>query len=201
MSDNKIGTGCNFLKVFMKKGAIARIALFIALVGVNAYADPIEFVVNWDCGGDGCDAAENSAKDALQFAADTWGSILPSFYEGEQMITDTGILYVKDAISEGYIEDNINSPISGIVWANLSGSIDMNTMLGSFNGKWSIINDGGTFEGSVVGIVTVAYVSGRFIGKGTRDFSCQKIKCTFQGTINNYIIDLTITGELSLKSE
>jgi len=122
-----------------------------------------------------------------------------SFSAGEQLITETGILYVKDAISTGYVEANSDSPISGAVWSRLSGEIDLNTMLGSFNGKWTITTDRGTFEGSVVGVVAVAHVSGRFIGHGTNDLQGQKIKCSFEGTVDNYIVDLTLQGELTSK--
>ncbi len=119
--------------------------------------------------------------------------------QGEQMITETGILYVKDAISTGYIEADPDSPISGSIWTVLSGSIDLNTMLGSFNGKWIITNEEGTFEGSVVGIVEVAIVSGKFVGHGTGDFEGQKIRGSFEGTVNNYIVDLTLQGILTSK--
>lgn len=115
------------------------------------------------------------------------------------MTTETGILYVKDAISTGYIEADPNSPISGAVWTSLSGSVDLNTMLGSFNGKWTITNERGTFEGSIVGTVAVATVSGKFVGQGTDEFEGQKIKGSFEGTVNNYIVDLILQGILTSK--
>lgn len=118
---------------------------------------------------------------------------------GEQTTTGTGILYVKDAISVGYIEPDPNSPISGSVWTSLSGSVDLNTMLGSFNGKWIVTNERGTFEGSVVGTVAVATVSGQFVGHGTGGFEGQKIKGSFEGTVNNYIVDLILHGILTSK--
>ncbi len=119
--------------------------------------------------------------------------------QGEQTITETGILYVIDAISTGYIETDPDSPISGSIWTILSGSLDLSTMLGSFNGKWIITNEWGTFEGSVVGIVEIAAVSGRFVGHGTENFERQKIMGSFEGTVNNYIVDLTLQGILTSK--
>lgn len=118
--------------------------------------------------------------------------------QGEQMIT-AGILYVKNAVSIGYIEADSNSPISGSVWTRLSGSVDLNTMLGSFNGKWSVTNERGTFNGSVVGIITVATVSGKFVGQGIGGFDGQKIQGSFEGTVNNYVVTLILQGILTSK--
>jgi hypothetical protein len=120
-------------------------------------------------------------------------------YAGEQVISETNILTVQDAISTGYIEANLNSPISGTIWARLSGTLDLNTMLGSFNGKWIITTDSGTFEGSVVGVIDVASVSGRFVGQGTNELQGQKIKGSFEGIVNNYIVALTLRGEVTCK--
>lgn len=118
---------------------------------------------------------------------------------GEQVITETGILYVKDAISTGYIEADVDSPISGSVWTNLSGSVDLNTMRGSFSGEWTITTDKGIFEGFVAGDVAVTAVSGRFAGKGIGDLEGQEIKGSFEGTVNNYVIDLTLDGKFAYK--
>jgi hypothetical protein len=113
--------------------------------------------------------------------------------------TETGILYIEDAISVGYIEADADSPISGLVWTNLSGAVDLNTMLGSFDGKWTITTDKGNFEGSLVGVVAVATVSGKFVGYGIGYLAGQKIKGSFEGTVNNYVVDLTLTGKLTSK--
>jgi hypothetical protein len=118
---------------------------------------------------------------------------------GEQVTTETGILYIEDAISVGYIEADADSPISGLVWTNLSGAVDLNTMLGSFDGKWTITTDKGNFEGSLVGVVAVATVSGKFVGYGIGYLAGQKIKGSFEGTVNNYVVDLTLTGKLTSK--
>jgi len=118
---------------------------------------------------------------------------------GEQVTTETGILYIEDAISIGYIEANADSPISGLVWTNLSGAVDLNTMLGSFDGKWTITTDKGNFEGSLVGVLAVATVSGKFVGYGIGDLEGQKIKGSFEGTVNNYVVELILEGKLTSK--
>lgn len=115
----------------------------------------------------------------------------------EQVLMENNIVYVNDGIVAGSIVVNDDSPLSGEVWARLSGSMDTNTLLGSFDGKWTIINENGTFEGSIVGTVSVASISGRFVGRGTHDLEGQKIKGTFEGTVNNYMADLTLNGELT----
>lgn len=120
-------------------------------------------------------------------------------YAGEQMITETSIFAVKNAISIGYVVANLDSPISGTVWTRLSGTIDLNTMLGSFNGKLRILTDKGFFEGSIVGVISVVKVSGRFVGHGTNALRGQIIMGSFEGTVTNYIVDLTLQGELTSK--
>lgn len=116
---------------------------------------------------------------------------------GEQVLTENNILYVKDGILAGSIVVNDDSPLAGEVWARLSGSMDTNTLVGSFDGKWTITNENGTFEGSVVGTVSVANIFGRFMGRGTQDLQGQKIKGIFEGTVNNYMVDLTLSGEVT----
>ncbi len=73
-------------------------------------------------------------------------------------------------------------------------------MLGSLNGKWTFTTTGGTFEGSVVGFIDVAKVSGKFVGHGTNNLQRQKIMGSFEGTVNNYIVNLTLQGEIISKS-
>lgn len=116
---------------------------------------------------------------------------------GEQALAENNILYVKDGILGGSIVVNEDSPLSGDVWAKLSGSLDTNTLFGSFDGKWTITNENGTFEGSVVGVISIAQISGRFVGHGTQDLQGQKIKGTFEGTVTNYVVDMTLHGELT----
>jgi hypothetical protein len=116
---------------------------------------------------------------------------------GEQVLAENTIVSVNDGIVAGSIVINDDSPLSGEVWARLSGSVDTTTLVGSFDGKWTIINENGTFEGSLVGTVSVASISGRFVGRGTHDLEGQKIKGTFEGTVNNYLVDLTLTGEVT----
>ncbi len=120
--------------------------------------------------------------------------------QGQQLLTKGGILHVRDAISTGYIETNSDSPISGSVSTALSGSVNLNKMLGSFMGKWILTNENGTFEGSIIGSVKVAKVSGRFVGFGTGNFQGIKMKGSFQGMVDDYIVDITLQGILISKS-
>ncbi|UCE95332.1 MAG: hypothetical protein JSV51_06260 [Candidatus Bathyarchaeota archaeon] len=115
---------------------------------------------------------------------------------GQQMI-DAGILYVQDAISTGTISSG-DSPISGFeILTSLSGALDLSTYLGSYDGKWIIIGQSGGFEGSIVGEVAVATISGKFVGQGTGDFEDHKIKGTFEGSVNNFQIEITIQATIS----
>jgi hypothetical protein len=128
-----------------------------------------------------------------------WVFDLSNADTGEQVITETGFLRVKDAIITGTVESDSSSPISGAVRAILSGTWDFNTLVGSFNGKWTITTDNGTFEGSVVGNVAVIYISGKIVGHGTNNLEGQKIMGSLGGTVNNYIVALTLQGELTIK--
>ncbi|MCW4041155.1 MAG: hypothetical protein NWE83_10440 [Candidatus Bathyarchaeota archaeon] len=116
---------------------------------------------------------------------------------GEQVITETGILHINDAILDGTVEADPSSPISGDVRAIMSGTWDWNTLGGSFTGKWIIASANGTYEGSVVGSVAVIHISGRFVGHGTNDARARvKITGSFEGTVSDYIVVLTLEGEL-----
>jgi hypothetical protein len=116
---------------------------------------------------------------------------------GEQVLADNDILYVKDAHLAGTIVLNDDSPLSGEVEARVSGSWNTTTLFGSFDGKWTITTVNGTFEGSIVGTISVATISGRFVGRGTDALQGQKIKGTFVGIVNNYVADLTLSGDLT----
>jgi Na+/proline symporter len=115
----------------------------------------------------------------------------------EQVLAVNNILYVKDALLAGAIVLNDNSPLSGEVEARVSGSWNTTTLVGSFDGKWTITNANGTFEGSIVGTISVATISGRFVGRGTDALQGQKIKGTMTGTVNNYVADLTLSGDVT----
>ena len=127
-----------------------------------------------------------------------WIFDLRNAYTGEQVITETDILRVKDAIITGTVEAK-SSPISGAFSTLLSGTWDLNTLTGVFNGKWTITMDNGTFEGSIVGNVAVIYISGKIVGQGTDDLKGQKIRGSLEGTVNNYIVALTLQGEITYK--
>ncbi len=119
-----------------------------------------------------------------------------NIYLGNQHI-DAGILYVQDAISTGTISSG-DSPISGMeILTSLSGTLDLNTNLGSYDGQWIIISESGTFEGPITGKVAVATIYGKFVGHGTGDFQGQKIKGTFEGSVNNYQIEITIQATIT----
>ena len=66
------------LKACSKATAAAVVVFVIALTGINAQADPIIFDINYT----GSEWTDES-KDALQYAADIWGSLLTSNYPGE----------------------------------------------------------------------------------------------------------------------
>jgi hypothetical protein len=108
--------------------------------------------------------------------------------DGSQELSDDGILSVQDASSTGTINSG-NSPISGsTVQATLSGTLDLNTYLGSYHGKWIITGQIGAFEGTVTGKVAVATVYGHFVGQGIEGFEGQKIMGTFEGSVNTIFL-------------
>ena len=119
-----------------------------------------------------------------------------NIYLGNQEIIDN-ILYVRDAVSTGTINSG-DSPISGFgIETSLSGTLDLNMYLGSYNGKWTITSQSGTFEGTITGKVAVATISGKFVGQGTYGFEGKKIKGTFKGSIDNYQVVMTIQATIT----
>ncbi|UCH01566.1 MAG: hypothetical protein JSV20_06830 [Candidatus Bathyarchaeota archaeon] len=141
----------------------------------------------------------NKPKDQSTPFTIKWVFDLRNADTGEQVITETGILHIKDAILVGTVEADSSSPISGTVWTTLSGKWDWNTLGGSFKGKWTITTDNGAFQGSVVGSVAVIYISGKFVGHGINDLKDQKIQGSIKGTVNDYIVALTLRGKLTDK--
>ena len=121
-------------------------------------------------------------------------------YLGNQEIVESGILYIQDAVSTGIV--NIGaSPISGFnIEATLSGTLDLNTFKGNYEGDWILIGTSGSFEGTINGNVEVASISGKFNGQGTNAFEGQKLKGTFIGQVNNYKIEITITATITSKN-
>lgn len=118
-------------------------------------------------------------------------------YVGNQQIDDAGILYVQDAISTGTV-DSGDSPISGFeILTSLSGTLDLSTYLGSYNGQFVITGKSGSFEGPINGEIEVATISGKFVGHGIGDFKDQKIKGTFEGSVNNFKIEITIQATIT----
>ena len=123
-----------------------------------------------------------------------------NIYVGNQEIDDAGILYVQDAISAGTI-DSGDSPISGFeILTSLSGTLDLSSYLGSYNGKFVITSNSGSFEGTINGKVEVATIFGKFVGQGIGDFEGQKIKGIFEGTVNNFKIGITIQATITSKT-
>ena len=120
-----------------------------------------------------------------------------NIYLGNQEIDDAGILHVQGALSTGKISSG-GSPISGFeIQTSLSGILDLNTYLGSYHGQWMITGQGGTFEGTINGKVEVTIISGNFVGHGTGDFESQKIKGIFEGSVNNFQIEITIQATIT----
>lgn len=119
-----------------------------------------------------------------------------NIYLGNQII-DNGILYVQDAISTGTLNSG-DSPISGFeIQTSLGGTLDLNTYLGSYDGRWIISNQSGAFEGTITGKVAVTNIYGKFVGHGTDNFEGQKIKGVFEGSINNFQIEITIQATIT----
>lgn len=124
-----------------------------------------------------------------------------NIYLGNQEIDKTGTLHVQDAISTGKINSG-DSPISGFeIQTSLSGTLDLETYLGAYHGQWIINGQGGTFEGTIDGKVAVTSISGNFVGKGTGDLEDQKIKGTFEGSVNNFQIEITLQAKISSKTK
>lgn len=122
-----------------------------------------------------------------------------NIYLGSQKITETGNLQIQDAVSIGTINDGY-TPISGFeIETCLSGTLDLNTYFGSYNGEWIITSQSGTFEGTITGKVEVATIDGKFVGHGTGDFEGQKIKGTFKGSVNNFQVEISIQATITSK--
>jgi hypothetical protein len=123
-----------------------------------------------------------------------------NIYLGTQEIIDTGTIHIQDAISTGTI-NNGESPISGFeIQTILSGTLDLNTYHGTYNGEWTITSPTGTYEGTINGKVAVATISAKFIGHGTGNFEGQKIKGTFEGSVNNFQVEITIQATITSKT-
>lgn len=123
-----------------------------------------------------------------------------SVYLGNQEIIGD-VLYVQEAVSTGTI-DSGSSPISGFpIETILSGTLDLTTYLGSYHGQWTITSESGTFEGTITGKVAIATLTGKFVGHGTGSFEGQKIKGTFEGSVNNYQVELTIRATINSKTD
>ncbi len=137
----------------------------------------------------------NSKKESITFT-ETATLTAGNTYLGNQII-DNGILYVQDAISIGTINSG-DSPISGFeIQTSLSGTLDLTTYLGSYDGQWIIISQSGTFEGTITGEVAVATISGKFVGHGTDYYEGQKLKGTFEGSVNNFQVEITIQATIT----
>ncbi len=122
-----------------------------------------------------------------------------NIYLGNQQIIDT-TLYIQDAISTGIINSG-DTPISGFeIQTSLSGTLDLNTYIGSYNGQWIITSQNGTFVGTITGKVSVASIYGKIVGQGTDEFEGQKIKGVFEGSVNNYQVEITIQATITSKT-
>lgn len=139
----------------------------------------------------------NPNKETISFT-ETATLTAGNIFLGNQII-DTGILYVQDALSSGTTNSG-DSPISGFeIQTSLSGTLDLNTYLGSYYGQWIITGQRGTFEGTITGKVAVATISGKFVGHGTDYFEGQKIKGTFEGSVDNFQVEITIQATITSK--
>ena len=118
-------------------------------------------------------------------------------YLGSQQISESGILSVQNGFSAGKINSG-DSPISGFdIQTSLSGTYDLNSYEGNYHGQWIITGEGGFFEGIITGKVSVASISGKFTGSGVGEFENQKIKGVFEGSVNNFQIEITIDATIS----
>jgi hypothetical protein len=123
-----------------------------------------------------------------------------NIYLGNQQISDTGILYIQNAISIGKINTG-DSPISGFeIQTSLSGTLNLNTYLGDYHGQWISTGESGAYEGTINGKVSVSSISGKFIGIGIGEFENQKIKGTFEGLVNNFQVEITIKATITSKT-
>lgn len=118
-------------------------------------------------------------------------------YLGSQQISNNGILSIQNGFSTGKINSG-DSLISGFdIQTTLSGTYDLDTYQGNYHGQWTLTGEGGTFEGTITGKVSVASISGKIIGSGTDEFENQKIKGTFEGTVNNFQVEITIDATIT----
>ncbi|KON32711.1 MAG: hypothetical protein AC479_06915 [miscellaneous Crenarchaeota group-6 archaeon AD8-1] len=78
-----------------------------------------------------------------------------NIYLGNQEIINTGTIFVQDAISTGIVSTG-DSPISGFeIQTILSGTLDLNTYHGTYNGEWTLTDPTGAFEGTINGKVAL----------------------------------------------
>ncbi len=116
---------------------------------------------------------------------------------GTQVI-EGDMLYVTDAVSTG----TITGDIAGTLSTKLSGSGNLTIMQGSFQGKFRIDTvEGETFQGTVAGTVSGNSVSGFFVGFGNGTQDRQKIKGSFEGSVEYGVlnVNLIMTGILTSK--
>ncbi len=124
---------------------------------------------------------------------------LGTAYLENQEIAENNIIHLQGTLS-GTL-NNGDTPISGFnLQTQLSGTLNLNTYSGAYNGKWIITNNSGTFEGTITGNVEVTTISGEFNGHGKGEFEGQKIKGVFRGSVNNLqaviLIQATITSKI-----
>lgn len=170
----------------MPKKAVAIVVLFLLLLVPPVIAIPKTT------------GPKPPKKETVTFTASATLSA-GNIYLGKQEIIGN-VLYVQDAVSTGTI-NGADSPISGFnVETSLGGRLDLDTALGSYNGRWVIIGESGTFEGTITGNVAVATISGKFVGQGTAGFEDQKIKGTFEGSVNNFQVVITIRATITSKT-
>lgn len=101
-------------------------------------------------------------------------------------ITKDLVLHIRGAEGAGPIFSDYGFP--GTFQMTLSADIDLNTGEGSMHGRWAVINEFGTFEGSFrTTNYGVVYYEGTAVGQGTGGYEGMLLTSSFSG-YNLYLI-------------
>ncbi len=113
--------------------------------------------------------------------------------QGTMWTTKDGIQHVRGAISEGTISGDLSGTFSIISHE----TVDLNTGEGVNHGKFILILDEGTFEGSFQSTIVMYTFSGTFIGHGTGAYKGQKLMGLHEGELifdTIPVVQMTLEG-------
>ncbi len=112
--------------------------------------------------------------------------------QGSIWTTKDGIQHVRGAVSEGTITGDLTGTFLIISYE----TVDFNTGEGVNHGKFTLILDGGTFEGSFQSTISMYTFSGTFVGHGTDTYKGQKLMGLHEGEL---ILDTIPVVQMTLE--